>query len=111
MENEIQNNYPILQFTSAARSDIEETSRYLGEFGDKVAENLIQQIIEKCEILAMNPKIGLQRNDLIFNLCQFPFKNYNIFYFQTENGVEIYRVLHISRNNIQIFDDVIDEIK
>ncbi len=59
----------------------------------------------------MNPKIGRQRNDLIVNLRQFPFKNYNIYYFQTKNGVEIYRVLHSSRDNVQVFDNVIDETK
>lgn len=108
MANKIQSNYPTLQFTPAARNDIEETWQYLGEFGEDVAKKLIRQIIEKCEHLARSPKIGRERNDLILHLRQFPFKNYNIFYFPTENGVEIYRVLHSSRDNVQIFDDVID---
>lgn len=111
MNNKIQSSYPTLQFTAAARNDIEETWRYVGEFGADVAEKLIRQIIEKCETLSMNSKIGRKRNDLILNLRQFPFKNYNIYYFPIENGVEIYRVLHSSRDNIQIFDDVIDEAK
>ncbi len=59
----------------------------------------------------MNPKIGRQRNDLILNLRQFPFKNHNIYYFPIENGVEIYRVLHSSRDNVQVFEDVIDQSK
>lgn len=109
MANEIRSNYPTLQFTPAARNDIEETWQYLGEFGEDVAKKLIRQIIEKCEYLARNPKIGRERNELILQLRQFPFKNYNIFYFPIRNGVEIYRVLHSSRNNVQIFDDVIDE--
>ncbi len=111
MDNEVQSSYPTLQFTTAARSDIEGTWLYFGEFGEDVAEKLIRQIIEKCEALSMNPKIGRERNDLILDLRQFPFKNYNIFYFPIENGVEIYRVLHSSRDAIQIFDDTIDEIK
>ncbi len=111
MENKIQNSYPILKFTASARSDIEETWRYLGEFGGETAKKMIQQIVKKCEALSMNPKIGRERNDLIVNLRQLPFKNYNIYYFQTEFGAEIYRVLHSSRDNVQVFDDVIDETK
>ena len=111
MDDEIQSSYPTLQFTASARSDIEETWLYFGEFGEVAAEKIIRQIIKKCEALSMNPKTGRERNDLILNLRQFPFKNYNIFYFQTESGIEIYRVLHSSRDTIQIFDDVIDETK
>ncbi|MCY7347695.1 MAG: type II toxin-antitoxin system RelE/ParE family toxin [Pyrinomonadaceae bacterium] len=111
MDDEIQSSYPTLQFTASARIDIGETWQYFGEFGEDVAEKLIRQIIEKCEALSTNPKIGRARNDLILNLRQFPFKNYNIFYFQTESGIEIYRVLHSSRNVIQVFDDAIDDIK
>lgn len=111
MENRIQSSYPTLQFTAFARSDIEEVWQYFGEFGADVAENLIRQIVEKCEALSVNPKIGRQRNDLILNLRQFPFKTYNIYYFPIENGVEIYRVLHGSRDVIQVFDEAIDDIK
>ncbi len=106
MLNEIQSSYPTLQFTAFARSDIGETWQYLGEFGEGVAEKMIRQIIEKCEDLSRNPKIGRERNDLILNLRQFPFKNYNIFYFPIENGVEIYRILHSSRDNVQVFDEL-----
>lgn len=67
--------------------------------------------MKKFRLLGENPLIGRKNDDLIIGLRLFPFKNYNIFYFQTEFGVEIYRVLHSSRDIIQIFDDVIDEIK
>ena len=100
MDNKIQSNYPTLQFTASARNDIEETWRYFGEFGENAAEKLIRQIIEKCEALAINSKIGRERSDLIINLRQFPFKKHNIYYFPIENGVEIYRILHSSRDNI-----------
>jgi toxin ParE1/3/4 len=109
MENRIRNSYPILQFTAFAQNDIEEIWRYLGEVGNEVAEKMIRQIIKQCESIAMNPKMGRERNDLIINLRQFPFKNYNIYYFPLETGIEIYRVLHGSRDNIQIFDQTIDE--
>ena len=104
-------NDPNLQFSEFAQGDIKETWQYLSEQGDEAAARPIREIIGKCKLLAYNPKIGRERNDLILNLRQFPLKNYNIFYFPIENGVEIYRVLHRSRDVIQIFDDAIDEIK
>ena len=42
-----------------------------------------------------------------FSLIQ-PATGVNIYYFQTEFGIEIYRILHSSRDNVQIFDDSID---
>ena len=108
---ETENDEPILKFSPLAIKDIKETWQYLSEQDEEIAANLIRKITAKCEVLSRNPKISRERNDLITNLRQFPFKNYNIFYFQTESGVEIYRVLHSSRDNIQIFDDVIDDAK
>jgi toxin ParE1/3/4 len=110
MLNKIKNNFPTLQFTNLAKTDIEDTWQYLGEFGEDIAAKLISQIVEKCLTLSRNPKIGRVRNDLIVNLRQFPFKNYNIFYFPLENGIEVYRVLHSSRNDIQVFDTEIDKL-
>jgi toxin ParE1/3/4 len=108
---ETENNDPILQFSPFALTDIKGTWQYLSEQGEEVAAHLIKDIISKCELLSRNPAIGRERNDLILNLRQFPFKKYNIYYFPIENGVEIYRVLHSSRDNVQVFDDTIDEIK
>jgi toxin ParE1/3/4 len=110
MLNNIKHSFPSLQFTTFAQTDIGDTWQYLGEFGEDIAEKLITEIIEKCLILSRNTKIGRERNDLIVNLRQFAFKNYNIFYFPTENGVETHRVLHSSRDNIQVFDTEIDRL-
>lgn len=101
----------ILKFSPLALTDIKGTWQYLSEQNEEIAKNLIRAIAEKCEFLSLNPKVGRERNDLMLNLRHFPFKNYNIFYFPIENGVEIYRVLHSSRDIIQIFDNVVDDIK
>ncbi len=110
LTKETENNDPILQYSPFALADIKQNWEYLVEQGETVAVRLIKEIISKCGLLAQNPKVGRERNDLIINLRQFPFKKYNIYYFPIENGVEIYRVLHSSRDNVQVFDDPIDEI-
>ena len=111
LTKETENNDPNLQFSPFALTDIKGIWQYLSERGEAAAAHLIKEITVKCGLLARNPAIGRERNDLIFNLRQFPFKKYNIYYFPIENGVEIYRVLHSSRDNVQVFDDVVDEIK
>ena len=82
MENKIQNSYPALQFTAYARNDIEETWLYFGEFGEDLAEKTIRQIIEKCEFLSINPKIGRERNDIILKLHSFLLKTTTSFIFK-----------------------------
>ncbi len=111
LTKETENNDPNLQFSPFALTDIKGNWEYLVEQGEAAAGRLIKEIIGKCKLLSRNPKIGRERSDLILNLRQFPFKKYNIYYFPIENGVEIYRVLHSSRDNVQVFDDSIDEIK
>lgn len=100
---------PQLTFTPLAAIDIKGTWTYLSEHGEDVAAEFIRSVINICNTISKSPAIGRDRSDLILDLRQFPFKNYNIFYFRTENGVEIYRVLHSSRDIIQVFDDAIDD--
>ena len=95
--------------STQAKVDLEETWTYISENSAHFADKTIDELISKFWLLAGNPKIGKFRHDLMVDLRLFSFKNYNIFYFQTDFGVEIYRVLHSSRDVIQIFDDVIDE--
>lgn len=106
---ETESSNPFLEFSPLALADIKETWEYLSERSEDAAKEVIRSIIKKCGVLSRNPKIGRERNDLMIHLRIFPFKNYNIYYFPTETGVEIYRVLHASRDVIQIFDEVIDE--
>ncbi len=108
MESSLISDDPNLSFTPFAIRDIKETWAYLSEHGDEIAANFIRSILRICGTLSQNPDMGSSLSDLIVDLRLYPFKNYNIFYFRTKNGVEIYRVLHGSRDTIQIFDDKID---
>jgi toxin ParE1/3/4 len=94
-----------------AETDLEEILLYLAENNKDAAIKFIREMMKKFDLIANNPKIGTTKGRIIVGLRLFPFNNYNIFYFQTEFGVEIYRVLHSSRDNVQVFDDTIDDIK
>ena len=94
-----------------AKTDLEDVWTHISENSGFYADKTIDELISKFKLLAENPKIGSFHHNLIIDLRLFPFKNYNIFYFPIENGVEIYRVLHSSRDTVQVFDDAIDDIK
>lgn len=74
---------------------------------DRVADNLYRTFL----MLARNPRIGLERDDLLARMRMHPHETYNIFYYPTEQGVEIYRVLHSARDITQIFDQAIDMLE
>jgi toxin ParE1/3/4 len=50
------------------------------------------------QALSESPLIGRARNELINGIRSFPVGNYLLFYQQIENGIEIIRVLHGSRD-------------
>jgi toxin ParE1/3/4 len=108
MSLDLRSDDPKLRFSHDAILDIKGTWAYLFERNEDAATRLITSIIEKCEMLSFNPLIGSSRDELIVGLRLFPFERYNIYYFPTEFGIEVYRVIHSSRDVIQIFKDAID---
>lgn len=97
-----------IEFSPFVFTDLDEIWDYISFHNVDAARQLIRNISSKFDILSQSPLIGTARDDLITGLRLFPYNNYNIFYFPTDRGVEIYRVLHGSRDTIQIFDDTID---
>lgn len=98
-------------FSSFAKSDLDDIFNHTVEFGIDSARKFIKGLMEKFNLLAENPKLGRAQNNIIFNLRSFPYKTYTIFYFPTEIGVEIYRVLHSSRNIEDLFEDYFEGLK
>ncbi len=89
-----------VRFSDFVATDLGEILDHIAEFDVEAGNKFIGEIIKKFRLLGENPSIGAVKHDLILNLRIFPFKNYNIFYFPTETGVESYRVLHSSRDNV-----------
>lgn len=87
--NLAKNDDPKLRFSSIAVLDIKATWQYVSERDEDAAEELIRQLIDKCRFLSFNRKAGRERSDLLVGMRQFPYKNYNIFYFGIDDGVEI----------------------
>jgi toxin ParE1/3/4 len=99
------------ELTEPAKSDLKKIWSYIAEHNPSSADRALRTFKEKFQMLAENPKLGKSQNDFIINLCRFPFKEYVIFYFPTESGVEIYRVLHSSRNIEDLFENYFEGLK
>lgn len=95
----------MLIISETARRDLIEIWSYVAEYDIDSAHKVIKELAKKFELLEANPKLGRAQNGLIVEIRLFPHKNYHIYYFPTENGVEIYRVLHGRRNAEDLFED------
>ena len=89
------NSYKI---TEPADRDLTEIWLYIAEHDLDAAEKLIQKFTGCFSLLAKNKKIGRDRSKLRDNLHSYVYKNYVIFYIERDSGVDIYRVLHTSRD-------------
>ena len=95
-------------FTPLATEDLKQIWEFLAErAGSETANKFLVNIRQKCLILAEFPDSGKTRHDFIVNLRSFPFNNYIIFYLPVEDGIEVLRIIHGSRDISQVFDEMI----
>lgn len=99
---------PTLIVSPLAEEDLEEIWSFVAERDVEAADRLIDEIIGRFDHLLAYPAAGRARHDLLVNLRSLPVKRYVIFYQPTEDGVEIFRVLHGSRDVQGEFDSLID---
>jgi len=99
------------ELSEPAKNDLKEIWFYISEHSPASADCLLRSFKEKFQLLADNPKLGKSRNEFIINLRSFPYKNYTIFYFPLQTGVEIHRVLHSARDFEDLFEDFFEGLK
>lgn len=85
-----------------AEQDLVDIWVYIAEDSPVNADNYIDKLIEKAEVLANNSLIGVERNELAKGLRCFPVDHYILYYFPLDNTVELVRVLHASRDILAI---------
>jgi toxin ParE1/3/4 len=101
------------EFTIAplADADLDEIWLYISEDNEPAADKFIRALASKFQLLADNREIGRRQDDFIVEMRMFPYRKYHIYYFPTDNGVEIYRVLHGARDNEGEFEDFFEGLK
>lgn len=100
-----------LKIAQRAKRDIKFIWTSAAEFNFEATEKLTTGFLRKFRLLAENPHIGYKYNKIAVNLKSFPHKKYIIFYFEIAGGVEIYRVLHGTRNIEDLFEDYFEGLK
>jgi toxin ParE1/3/4 len=101
----------IVEFSRFAMQDMENIVVYVAEHNLVASQKLIKELMRKFDLLSENPKMGTLRNTYIVGMRSFPYKRYVIFYFPTENGIEIFRVIHDARDIDDLFESQFEGLK
>jgi toxin ParE1/3/4 len=99
------------ELSAGAAANLKDIWNYIAERNPAAADKFMREFAKKFQLLANNPKIGRTHDEFILNLCSFPHKDYVIFYFPNENGIEIYRILHSARDVESLFEDFFEGLK
>lgn len=88
-----------------AKEDLLAIHNYLAHQSQdrEIADRFLLRVEGCLELLASQPHMGRQRDELRPGLRYHPFENYLIFYRPTDSGIEVARVLHSKRNVESIF--------
>lgn len=86
-----------------AESDLDEIWWYIAQDSPLHADRFLDHIQERCLALADFPHMGTRRDELKKGLRGYAVGNYLVFYFPLEDGVDVVRVLHGSRDIESLF--------
>jgi len=95
----------IVNLSALAQTDLNEIWSYIAESNPDSADKVIDELFKKFQLLSKNSGLGKSRDNIIINLRSFPYDKFVVFYFPIDDGVEIYRILHSSRDINQLFSD------
>jgi toxin ParE1/3/4 len=91
-------------FTEQAEKDLEAIIDItIQRWGIAQSHNYIDDQQEITQILADNPPLGTERDELSQGLRSFPYQSHLFFYVQQKDGVAIVRVLHTSVDVVRYF--------
>ncbi len=91
-----------LMVSPEAEQDLVDIWCYIAEDSPSNADNYIDKLYSKAVMLAETPHLGIRRDELTPGLRCFPVDRYIFYYRPMENGAEIVRVLHGSRDAVTI---------
>ena len=89
---------PTVSIRPLARADILEIWEYIAEESEARADAFIDRLDAQFALMALQPKLGRPRDELVSGLRSFPFNPYMIFYEPVPDGIGVIRVLHGARD-------------
>lgn len=87
-----------------AEGDLTEIWVFVAQDSTEAADHLIDEIYERCKLLAHSPKAGRLRPELAPSIRSFAVGSYVVFYRERATGVEVARVLHGRRDIPSVFN-------
>jgi toxin ParE1/3/4 len=81
-----------------AQSDLRDIRDFILRDNPARAVTFVDELLDRCQLLADHPLMGRARTNLRPALRSFPHGDYVIFYRPTPGGVTIVRVLHGARD-------------
>ncbi len=93
----------IVQRTAQADEDLIDIWVYIAQDNPDAADHLLDEFEKKFALLAGQPRVGAARSDIAPGLRHFPAGNYLILYRETDDGIEVVRVVHGARRLSNLF--------
>lgn len=91
-------------FTEQAEKDLEVIIDFAAQrWGVAQSHNYIDDLEALAQILANNPLLGTERDELSQGLRSFPYQSHLLFYVLRKGGITIVRVLHTSVDVVRYF--------
>ncbi len=91
-------------FTEQAEKDLEAIIDFtVQRWGAAQSHNYIDDLEVLAQILADNPLLGAEREELSQGLRSFPYQSHLLFYVLQKDGITIVRVLHTSVDVVRYF--------
>lgn len=94
---------PEIRRTAQAEADLIDLWVYIAQDNPGAADRLLDEIEDKCALLAANPQLGPARPDIAPDCRYFPVGRYLILYRLIPDGIEVVRVVHGSRRLEDLF--------
>lgn len=83
--------------TAQAEEDLIDIWSYIAADNARAADRLLDTLDEKSQLLADNPRLGVERPDIAPDVRAWRVANYLILYREIGDGVEIVRYAHGAR--------------
>jgi toxin ParE1/3/4 len=81
-------------FSDEAIQDLDKICEYIARNNSKAASKLFDEIRQKCKLVADFPNMGKSYAKLAPNLRGIVFKDYLIFYYPREDGIDVVHVVN-----------------
>ncbi|MGK7878122.1 MAG: type II toxin-antitoxin system RelE/ParE family toxin [Xenococcaceae cyanobacterium] len=92
-----------------AAQDIQQTWAFIAKDNIDAADKWQQQISDVLQLLAKMPQIGRVRSEFSIELRSFVKAKHVIFYQPTADGINVFRILHHSRDSEAIIQEQLSE--